>query len=251
MKLPILSASSTRRWLACALSAQLPQDEGEKHPSAAVGTRFHELVEGAITARQWPTIDPLEEHMAPALRATLDWFATVTPSGSETILAEQAYDLAPLGTYVKGERREPTWRDSMVCERLPRGGHRNYPGARSHIYGTADVVILDKGHAHVIDWKTGRASDDHEPQLKTLALMVAEAEHVQHVTASAVYVNLQTAKVKAQTWVFDSFDLHLHAGAITGLARTLLDKRTADPTPGKYCFFCPAVGCPEKLRGSR
>jgi hypothetical protein len=23
---------------------------------------------------------------------------------------------------------------------------------------------------------------------------------------------------------------------------------TPEPNPGKHCFFCPALGCPEKLR---
>lgn len=251
MKLPVLSASGSRRWLACALSAQLPEDAGVPHPSAMVGTRFHKLVEGAVTARQWVDLDPLDEHFAPALRATLEWFAAKS-TDDDQILVEQAYELSPLGGYFdQPGKREPRWRDAMTCTRLPAAGHREYPNRPGRVYGTADVVMLGKGAAHVIDWKTGRKSDDHEAQLKTLALMVADAEHVNHVRATAVYVNLQTAKVSEQTWLFDAFDLHLHAGAIATLARQLADAKASQPNPGKHCFFCHAVGCPEKLRTTR
>lgn len=251
MSLPVLSASGSRRWLACALAAQLPQEEGVPHPSALVGTRFHKLVETAVAARQWVDLEPLDEHFAPALRATLEWF-NAQASDAVEILAEQAYELAPLGGYVnEPDRREPKWRDVMSCSRIDLAGHRAYPNREGRIYGTADVVVLGKGIAHVIDWKTGKKSDDHEAQLKTLALMVADAEHVNHVRATAVYVNLQTAKVSEQTWLFDSFDLHLHAGAIVSLAHKLLSKELAEPQPGKHCFFCTAIGCPEKLRTTR
>lgn len=244
----ILSASGARRWLACALSARLPQEEALPGPAAITGTRFHGLVERAVAARQWVDLDPLDEHMAPALRATLDWFGSKSADG-EDVLVEQAYELAPLGHYdhVEGQR-EPKWRDQMTCTRLPKAGHREYPARAGRIYGTADLVILGKGHAHVVDWKTGKKSADHEAQLLTLALMVAEAEKVSHVRASAVYVNLSNAKVTEQSWLFDSFDLHLHAGAIVATAHAALSTVIPDPVPGQYCHFCPAIGCPEKLR---
>lgn len=247
--LPVLSASRSHLILTCPLSARLPWEERESGPAAKIGTHFHTLIERPILARQWVPLDELEASFEAPLRSTLAWFSEQVTDGEE-ILTEQAYELRPLGGYVSEPgKREPHWRDRMVCERLPRASHRNYPGGHASFFGTADVVILGKGRAHVIDWKTGRRSDEHVSQLKSLALMVAEAEGVDHVQATAVYVSLDTGKLKVDTFMVDSFDLHVHAGE---LVRVFQDRARAgtlpDPTTGKQCFFCPAVGCPEKAR---
>jgi hypothetical protein len=78
--------------------------------------------------------------------------------------------------------------------------------------------------------------------------MVSEAEKVSTVKATAAYVNLQTGKVNPVTWLFDAFDLHVHAGQVVRLSKELVGSTTPEPNPGKHCFFCPALGCPEKLR---
>jgi hypothetical protein len=249
-KLPILTASSTEEWINCTLRAWLPAEASVAGPAAIVGTRFHKLVEAAIVAQQWVTLDVLDEGFEVPLRNILEWMSTSVPQG--TMLVEQAYELWPLGGYhsVPGQR-EPHWRDSMSCRRLDRVGHREYPNVEGRIYGTADLVVIDGTMAHVIDWKTGKKSDSHTSQLKTLALMVAEAEHVSHVKASAVYVNLKSGKVSEHSILLDQFDLHMHAGAVVSLSKRLLQKETPDPNPGKHCFYCPSLGCPEKLRNNR
>lgn len=247
----LVTASSARRWLACSLSAWLPQEESLPGPAAQAGNKFHKLVEGPIVAKQWVPIDPLDSGYEIPVRNALGWLNPELADATE-VLAEQAYDLAPLGGYAKVEgQREPHWRDSMLCERLTLKGHREYPAQAGHVYGTADVVVLGKNSAHVIDWKTGKKSDDHEAQLLTLALMVAEAEKVSTVKATAVYVSLQSGKVTPVTWLFDSFDLHMHAGQVVRTCRELIGSKTPEPNPGKHCFYCPAIGCPEKLRPSR
>jgi hypothetical protein len=250
VKLPVLTASSTEEWINCALRAWLPAEASVAGPAAIVGTRFHELVEAAIVAQQWVTLDVLDEGFEVPLRNVLEWMSTSVPQG--TMLVEQAYELWPLGGYhqVPGQR-EPHWRDSMSCRRLTKAGHREYPNVEGRIYGTADLVVIDGTMAHVIDWKTGKKSDSHTSQLKTLALMVAEAEHVSHVKASAVYVNLKSGKVSEHSILLDQFDLHMHAGAVVSLSKRLLQKETPDPNPGKHCFYCPSLGCPEKLRNNR
>jgi hypothetical protein len=249
-KLPILTASSTEEWINCTLRAWLPAEASVAGPAAIVGTRFHKLVEAAIVAQQWVTLDVLDEGFEVPLRNILEWMSTSVPQG--TMLVEQAYELWPLGGYhsVPGQR-EPHWRDSMSCRRLDKMGHREYPNVEGRIYGTADLVVIDGTMAHVIDWKTGKKSDSHTSQLKTLALMVAEAEHVSHVKASAVYVNLKSGKVSEHSILLDQFDLHMHAGAVVSLSKRLLQKETPDPNPGKHCFYCPSLGCPEKLRNNR
>jgi len=244
----LVTASATRRWLACSLSAWLPQEETLPGPAAQAGNRFHKLVEGPIVARQWVPIDVLDSGYEFAVRNALGWLNPELADADE-VLAEQAYDLAALGGYQRVEgQREPHWRDAMMCERITLKGHREYPVNPGHVYGTADVVVLGKGTAHVIDWKTGKKSDDHEAQLRTLALMVSEAEKVSTVKATAAYVNLQTGKVNPVTWLFDAFDLHIHAGQVVRLSKELVGSTTPEPNPGKHCFFCPALGCPEKLR---
>jgi hypothetical protein len=213
-----------------------------------VGTKFHALVEEAIKAGEWVALDLLDEHFEPALRATLAWFGGKLP-GDAQILTEQAFELKPLGGYTQEPgKREPHWRDAMLCTVLPKAGHREYPNVSGAVYGTADVVVLQKGSAHVIDWKTGKVSEDHEYQLLTLALMASVAFELDHVVASAVYIDLHKSKVSEKTKVFDFYDLHIHASRIVNRSHELLRKELPDPVPGKYCFFCPAVGCPEKLR---
>lgn len=235
--------------LTCPLAARLPWEERESGPAAKIGTHFHALVEKPIIAREWVALDELDASFEPAIRTTLAWFSEQVTDG-EDILTEQAYELKPLGGYVhEPGKREPHWRDRMVSSRLPRAEHRSYPHGDSSFFGTADVVILGKGMAHVIDWKTGRRSDEHLAQLKSLALMVAEAEHVNHVKATAVYVNIDTGKLKAESVMLDSFDLHVHAGQLVSLFQNRVNAGALpDPVPGKQCFFCPAVGCPEKVR---
>jgi hypothetical protein len=250
MNLPVLSASRSDL-LACELATRLPWDEAPAGPAAQVGTRFHELVEGAIKAREWVPLDPLDAAFEVPLRAALEWFTSTAAPDSGEVLLEQAYELKPLGGYThEPGRREPHWRDTMTCTVLPKRGHREYPRDPSAFYGTADVVLLDgRGGAHVCDWKTGRRSDGHRAQLLSLALMVAEAHKVDRVQATAVYVDLKTGKVKTESFVVDSFDLHVHAGLLVRIFKSrVVAGAMPDPVPGKYCFFCPAVGCPEKLR---
>lgn len=236
--LPVLSASSTQEWINCALRAWLPEERSSAGPAAMVGTRFHELIDAAVTARQWVPLEPLDEVFETPLNNALEWLSrTVT---SSVMLSEQAYELHPTGAG-----------GPMTCRRLESSGHRAYPNIKGHIYGTADVVAIDGTMAHVIDWKTGKKSDAHASQLKTLALMVSEAEQVTLVNVSAVYVNLQSGKVTVHSTVLDAFDLHVHAGAINQLSLRLLDDEPPDPNPGKYCFFCPSLGCPEKVRARR
>lgn len=245
------SASNTRRWLHCGLSVRLPQEEQVVGTAAVVGTRFHALVEAALDAGAWVELDPLDEHFEVPLRATLDWFNAKLP-GDAKIQTEQAFELKPLGGYVKEPNvREPHWKDQMHCETLPKAGHREYPNNPGAVYGTADVVIVHKGGVHVIDWKTGQKSDDHEYQLRTLGLMASLAYKHDHVMASAIYVNLQSGKVTEKTKIYDFYDLHVHASHIVDRSLELLRKEMPEPNPGKYCFFCPAIGCPEKLRTTR
>ncbi len=247
--LPVLSASRSDL-LSCELATRLPWDEAPAGPAAQVGTRFHELVEAALRAREWVALDPLDAAFELPLRAALEWFSsTALPDGGEVLL-EQAYELSPLGAYVaEPGKREPHWRDVMTCTPLAKRGHREYPSNKAAFYGTADVVVLDKRSAHVIDWKTGRRADSHRAQLLSLALMVAEAHKLDHVTATAAYVDLKTGKVKTESFVADSFDLHVHAGTLVRVFKgRAMEGEMPGPTPGKHCFFCPALGCPEKLR---
>ncbi len=252
MKLPVLSASSTEEWISCALRAYLPEERRPPGEAAQIGTRFHSLVEKPIVAKQWVPLDALDECFEVPLRNTIEWLHQAMPTGEHELLAEQAYELAPMGSYVhEPGKREPHWRDSLTCKTITMTGHRAYPNTESRIYGTADVVIIEGKKGHVIDWKTGRKSSSHEAQLKTLCLMASEAHKLSSVQGTAVYVNLKSGKVEATTWLFDAFDLHVHAGAIVSLSKQLLTGKIPDANPGKYCFFCPALGCPEKLRTTR
>ena len=231
-----VSASQSRRWLTCELATRLPQRDDMPGPSAIVGTRFHGLVESGIKALQSghppPTLDTLDETFEKPLRAVLNWFSSAVDEPA-TVLLEQAYRL-------EGE----------TATRIATQGHRDYHGSESAVYGTADVVVLEKGTiAHVIDWKTGKKSDDHEPQLATLAVMAALAESVPQVRTSAVYVSLASGKISVVTKLHDQFDLHVHAGAIENFNEQRRLPVLPLPVPGKHCFYCLAIGCPEKNNG--
>jgi hypothetical protein len=244
----VISASSTRRWVNCALSARLPQEPDDPGPAAKIGTRFHSLIEERITAGKWVPLEPLDEHFEPPLRAGLEWLNANIQEPCE-VLVEQAYELAPLGGYepVPG-KREPHWRDAISSKSLGKIAHRSYPDAYARVYGTADVVVLGKDSVHIIDWKTGQKSKDHPAQIRTLSLMVAEERKATIAKSSAVYVNLKTSKVTEQTEVLDSFDLHVHAGAIVSTMKDIIATGHPEPVPGDYCFHCPAIGCPIKAK---
>lgn len=241
------SASSTRRWARCPLSAALPQEPDDPGPAAKIGTRFHTLIEERITAGKWLPLDPMDDVFERPLRAALEWLNTVIPEPCE-ILVEQAYELSPLPAYdfVPG-KREPSWREGITCTLLGKIPHRQYPNRPGRVYGTADVVIRSKDFVHVIDWKTGRKSKDHPAQLRSLALMETVVRPVSSAKSSAVYVNLQSAKVTSEDEILDTFDLHVHAGAIVAAMKDILADEKPAPVPGDYCFHCPAIGCPEKL----
>lgn len=251
MKLPVLSASSTEEWLNCALRARLPEEKREPGEAAQVGTRFHKLVEGAVEAKQMPSLDPLDECFEKPLRATLEWLNEQLEPDDQ-VFTELAFELAPMGGYfeVPGQR-EPKWTDKLTCRVVKMAGHRQYPNIEGRIYGTADVVIVRKGKLIVYDWKTGKKSAAHEAQLATLGLMASLVYGITNVQVAAVYVNLKSGKVSCEAALLDDFDLHVHSAAIVRLSKELLRPELPDPNPGKYCFFCPALGCPEKLRTAR
>lgn len=251
MKHGIVSASSTATWVNCQLSARLPQEHYDVGPAAKVGTRFHALIAACIDASEWVPLDPMDAAFEPSLRAALTWLDTELSHPCD-VYAEQAFEVAPLGAYEREEGvREPKWRELFTAKVLKGVSNRNYPGEYARIYGTADVVIVDKDSVHVIDWKTGSKRPEYVDQLRTLGVAAAEVYGRNTVKVTAAYVNIDKATVKTVTDILDGLDIHTHAGAMASAMRAIVGKPLPDPVEGKHCWNCHAVGCPAKLRNAR
>jgi hypothetical protein len=191
-------------------------------PAADKGTRFHAAIAHYIDSGEVPPMADDIEALFKSARAWVDGF------GRDKLSAEVAL----------------AWDHAADTARRVDAPSRGYPKAPGCLYGTADVVAVNRALrvGYLVDWKSGDGSGA-TPQLRTLAMMLARSEGLDSVTVEALEVSaVGVTAVCRET--LDSLALDAHAGE---LADAIAAIPTAEPTPGPHCgeLYCACrATCP-------
>lgn len=192
----------------------------------ATGTGFHAVAEAHNDG-----VDPQSVALPPLADATRvwrmfdlwrEWWPSYRPGMAWETEVPFAYSL----TTGKGRR-------------LPMLGQRNYrSAARDELPGTADVFTLERDHAIILDWKTGKPQyitpARESRQLMTLALAATRAHNVDSATVVIVPVS-DMAPPHADEHHVDALDLDLYEDELRAKVASI---PTSKPTPGEHCRFC-------------
>jgi len=215
MKLPVLRASATRRWLNCTHFSHREWPEGPSSPEAAAGTRVH----NEIAAQHGSTNVKAEDERA--------------RNQEEHELASRA---AAYMRLVKDRLPGWTWTYEayMVWESIT---------GDDTIGGTADVLGIspDGTAAMIIDWKTGRSHSGYDDQLLTYAWLATHYDtRIQSVDIRLVYL----ADDHESARLIGPDELREHSAAMM----TAVSMRSEQPpvaVRGDWCQWCPAaLECP-------
>jgi hypothetical protein len=210
-----LSASRTDRFMSCPGSYRLEsimpyEPAGE---AAAIGTQIHELSEIILSHGQVPAgTDP--DHIAMA----------------------QAYaDF--VNTLVENPRKK------LIEVNLDSGLKSLHPA----LGGTADAVLVDGDHLHVVDLKTGRVAVDatDNKQLLTYALgAMRQFKAPSHITCT---MHIFQPRVGHSKWTVTGQDLIDHGDRLKAAAElALTSDAPTNPSPDacRYCrakTICPSM----------
>lgn len=237
-KLPLFTASSIHRVLACPASAALPQEERHS-PSAKRGSAKHwymqRRIEGIGRAEALLEVegDIRRELMDVDIDALLDGVLKPEP--------EVAYAF-----HVQTGR----------VRRLGVSIQRDYQVEEGEVPGTVDVVGRAKdGTAIVVDWKFGSlpvTPAERNPQIQFAALCSATDFGSEFVEGRIVQIDPK-GRSNISSGTFDFLDLSSFRNTLKKAyqdvlrARELVEKRSdVDVFPGEHCRFCPAeTSCPK------
>ena len=210
-----LSASRTDRFMSCPgsyrLESLMPYEPAGE--AAAIGTAIHELSEIILSNGQVPTgTDP--DHVAMA----------------------QAYaDF--VNTLVENPRKK------LIEVNLDEGLKSLHPA----LGGTADAVLVDGDHLHVVDLKTGRVAVDAQDnkQLLTYALgAMRQFKAPSHITCT---MHIFQPRVGHSKWTVSGQELVEHGERLKAAAElALTGDAPTNPSPDacRYCkakTICPSM----------
>lgn len=216
-----VSVSSLQRAFACTASTVLPRNPDTRGAAAARGDLIHAVI--ASELRGWERPDTGRYR----LKYDMDVLREAVGTGILLCELAMAYD----GTAVE-----------VLGENIGRDYKR--PAA---LCGSADIVVIDGKHAHVIDIKTGSLpvpSPLDNWQISALALFVSLFFEVDSVTG--VIAKLE----RDGSWQFDS--ARFTADALASVKKRLDERRAlwaiaeeamqsgwgVEPTPSTSCRFC-------------
>jgi len=210
-----LSASRTDRFMSCPgsyrLESLMPYEPAGE--AAAIGTAIHELSEMILSGREVPACtDP--DHIAMA----------------------QAYaDF--VNTLVENPRKK------LIEVNLDEGLKSLHPA----LGGTADAVLVDGDHLHVVDLKTGRVAVDatDNKQLLTYALgAMRQFKAPSHITCT---MHIFQPRVGHSKWTVSGQELVEHGERLKAAAELALSgDAPTNPSPDacRYCkakTICPSM----------
>ena len=210
-----LSASRTDRFMSCPgsyrLESLMPYEPAGE--AAAIGTAIHELSEIILRNGEIPAgTDP--DHIA---------------------MAQSYADF--VNTLVENPRKK------LIEVNLDSGLKSLHPA----LGGTADAVLVDGDHLHVVDLKTGRVAVDatDNKQLLTYALgAMRQFKAPSHITAT---VHIFQPRVGHSKWTVTGQDLVDHGDRLKAAAElALTSDAPTSPSPDacRYCrakTICPSM----------
>ena len=210
-----LSASRTDRFMSCPgsyrLESLMPYEPAGE--AAAIGTAIHELSEIILSGKEVPTGTD-QDHVAMA----------------------QAYaDF--VNTLVENPRKK------LIEVNLDEGLKSLHPA----LGGTADAVLVDGDHLHVVDLKTGRVAVDatDNKQLLTYALgAMRQFKAPSHITCT---MHIFQPRVGHSKWTVSGQELVEHGERLKAAAELALSgDAPTNPSPDacRYCkakTICPSM----------
>ena len=209
-----LSASRAERFVTCPGSVRLEAmfPEPPSGEAAAVGTAIHELSEKILRGEHVNPNDYPDDHYNMA-----EDYATFVL------------------TLVDGPRKR-------LIEVNVDDGLKSLHHA---LGGTADAVLVDGDHLHVIDLKTGRVAVDAENNLQLLTYAVGVMRKFNAPESIKCTMHIYQPRAGHSKWTVDGSRLIEHGVTLKAAAElALTDDAPTVPSPGacKYCRAKPA--CP-------
>jgi len=203
-----LSASRTDRFMQCPgsyrLESLMPYEPAGE--AAAIGTAIHELSEIILTGKEIPDgTDP--DHLSMA----------------------QGY-----ANFVNALVENP--RKKLIEVNLDEGLKSLHPA----LGGTADAVLVDGDHLHILDLKTGRVAVDatDNKQLLTYALgAMRQFKAPSHITAT---VHIFQPRVGHSKWTVTGQDLIDHGDRLKTAAELALTADAPTSPSVDACRYCKA-----------
>jgi len=203
-----LSASRTDRFMQCPgsyrLESLMPYEPAGE--AAAIGTAIHELSEIILSGKEVPAgTDP--DHVA---------------------MAQGYADF--VNTLVENPRKK------LIEVNLDEGLKSLHPA----LGGTADAVLVDGDHLHVVDLKTGRVAVDatDNKQLLTYALgAMRQFKAPERITAT---VHIFQPRVGHSKWTVTGQDLVDHGNKLKAAAELALSSDAPTSPSPDACRYCKA-----------
>ena len=210
-----LSASRTDRFMQCPgsyrLESLMPYEPAGE--AAAIGTAIHELSEIILRGGSIPTgTDP--DHLSMA----------------------QGYANF-VNTLVENPRKK------LIEVNLDEGLKSLHPA----LGGTADAILVDGDHLHVIDLKTGRVAVDATDNKQLLTYALGAMRQLKAPTSITCTMHIFQPRVGHSKWTVSGLRLELHGRRLQSAAElALTGDAPTNPSPDacRYCkakTICPSM----------
>jgi CRISPR/Cas system-associated exonuclease Cas4 (RecB family) len=210
-----LSASRTDRFMQCPgsyrLESLMPYEPAGE--AAAIGTAIHELSEIILSGKEVPaSTDP--DHVA---------------------MAQGYADF--VNTLVENPRKK------LIEVNLDEGLKSLHPA----LGGTADAILVDGNHLHVIDLKTGRVAVDANENKQLLTYALGAMRQLKAPSTIECTMHIYQPRVGHSKWTVSGNYLNLHGRRLKEAAELALSgDAPTNPSPDacRYCkakTICPSM----------
>ena len=210
-----LSASRTDRFMQCPgsyrLESLMPYEPAGE--AAAIGTAIHELSEIILSGKEVPAgTDP--DHVA---------------------MAQGYADF--VNTLVENPRKK------LIEVNLDEGLKSLHPA----LGGTADAILVDGNHLHVIDLKTGRVAVDANENKQLLTYALGAMRQLKAPDTIECTMHIYQPRVGHSKWTVSGNYLNLHGKRLVEAAELALSgDAPTNPSPDacRYCkakTICPSM----------
>ena len=210
-----LSASRTDRFMQCPgsyrLESLMPYEPAGE--AAAIGTAIHELSEIILSGKEVPAgTDP--DHVA---------------------MAQGYADF--VNTLVENPRKK------LIEVNLDEGLKSLHPA----LGGTADAILVDGNHLHVIDLKTGRVAVEAEDNKQLLTYALGAMRQLKAPNTIECTMHIYQPRVGHSKWTVSGNRLNLHGERLKEAAELALSgDAPTNPSPDacRYCkakTICPSM----------
>ena len=203
-----LSASRTDRFMQCPgsyrLESLMPYEPAGE--AAAIGTAIHELSEIILSGKEVPTgTDP--DHVA---------------------MAQGYADF--VNTLVENPRKK------LIEVNLDEGLQSLHPA----LGGTADAILVDGNHLHVIDLKTGRVAVDATDNKQLLTYALGAMRQLKAPSTITCTMHIFQPRVGHSKWTVSGNYLELHGRRLLEAAELALSSDAPTSPSVDACRYCKA-----------